>query len=923
MCGSDHFCAFHAEGWVKCKKRGPGATSETPGWIYIRPIKDGRMGEAWKWTPPGFVPDEAPKRNDLTEREIEERKRQLRIKTARSTWSKSDDPGKDCGANHHRLRAYFEARGIRPDLLPDGLIPSCLRYNPECEDTYRKETRTWTKAPAMVALVVQADGTSSGIHRTFLDPAGEPKKRPGGHGEARKKLGTCSGGAVRLSENYKSGVLLVGEGIETVGSALAACWSRVAAWAALDAVSLENLVLPDGLVAYGVTDAIHTVIIVADLDANGVGQAAAFNLAAKLSARHPWLTIEIALPTPDLYPELVTTGQDKRPFPANGGGVDWNDIIVRYGPELTGRGVIGRADFETNRKRAFEWRPGSEAASTSTRPPGAGTAPSPPANQSKSRERVVIEGSPLLRARRFLLDQESPPRGQRGGRGFYIRRWNETWWEYDLSRWNELKTEHLRGRVWHWLQGCCKLDEKGKVCRVNPSKDDVDQLLAALTTDTAVAADKMPCWLPPSFSAEGEPRWGIAAPGRRHEQSLPKAGQIIAYENVLLDADKWADGRLDLIRHHPLWFSASVLPFSLPYNEIAAAVNAGAEAELLERLCPTWLRFLRDVSLGSAKWIECLQEFFGYSLVHSTALEKILVIIGPTRSGKGTIERAWAAVLGIQNIVYTSFDRLTERFHMAAFVGKNLAVMSDAHVGKWTDTTGSLEKLKAISGGDATLIEWKHARDMPMLRLPARFVIYCNEMPSLMDSSNALAGRLIVLPMLKSYLGKEDLTLKDRIVAEAQGIMVWALFGLRQLWQRMAAGQGFTIPDESRRAVEEFARESSPAYSFAEDCLTLDESSIERVAVVYAAWRAWCEIYGRQPGSIESFSRKLKSAYPQIKTKQRVITEDLKRAKVRVYIGLKLSSPPTGYARPGLVGPDPGPNAVDDDDVPVSGPIPI
>ena len=49
-----------------------------------------------------------------------------------------------------------------------------------------------------------------------------------------------------------------------------------------------------------------------------------------------------------------------------------------------------------------------------------------------------------------------------------------------------------------------------------------------------------------------------------------------------------------------------------------------------------WLDFLNQVWPGGEE-IELLQEIFGYLLVPDTSQQKIFLLVGPKRSGKGTM----------------------------------------------------------------------------------------------------------------------------------------------------------------------------------------------------------------------------------------------------------------------------------------------
>ncbi|MEM8624433.1 MAG: toprim domain-containing protein [Pseudomonadota bacterium] len=110
-------------------------------------------------------------------------------------------------------------------------VPDTLRFHPEC----------WcgpvaSKLPAMVAAVTAGDQLV-GVHRTYLAEPG----RKADLEKAKLMLGTCRGGAVRLSVG--SGPLVVTEGIEN-GLSLVDELSGTRVWAALSASGLAALILP-------------------------------------------------------------------------------------------------------------------------------------------------------------------------------------------------------------------------------------------------------------------------------------------------------------------------------------------------------------------------------------------------------------------------------------------------------------------------------------------------------------------------------------------------------------------------------------------------------------------------------------------------------------------------------------------------------
>ena len=170
-----------------------------------------------------------------------------RIALARRLWEAGQD------ARGSPVERYLRSRGI------DMPVPPCLRWAPAC----------WHPSghvlPAMLARINSIDGALIGVHRTFLrsDGAGKAVVEP-----VKAMLGRAAGGAVRLAPATET--LMVGEGLETCMSAMQA--TGMPAWAALSTSGLMALALPPS---------VQTAIILADNDANGAGERAAYAAAAR------------------------------------------------------------------------------------------------------------------------------------------------------------------------------------------------------------------------------------------------------------------------------------------------------------------------------------------------------------------------------------------------------------------------------------------------------------------------------------------------------------------------------------------------------------------------------------------------------------------------------------------------------------------
>jgi putative DNA primase/helicase len=328
-----------------------------------------------------------------------------------------------------------------------------------------------------------------------------------------------------------------------------------------------------------------------------------------------------------------------------------------------------------------------------------------------------------------------------------------------------------------------------------------------------------------------------------------------------------ANGLLDIATrkqepHTPAYFNVVSVPFDY---------EPGATA-------PQWEGFLGELWPEDSDSVSALQEFAGYLLSGETNLHKIMLVIGPTRAGKGTIGRIFTMLLGADNVAGPTLASLATQFGLAPLIGKPLATVSDARLAG--NSTTVVERLLSISGEDSLTIDRKY-REPWTGQLPTRIMIMSNELPGFGDASGAIAHRFIVLVLTQSWLGKEDKELTGKLAGELPGILNWSLDGLA----RLEENERFTEPKSSEDAAIALLDQASPMSAFVRDCCEVGPSFDVLVDEIYEAWKAWCEANGRdKPGTVQTFGKNLNAAAPGVRRHRP--REDGTRP--RMYQGIKL-----------------------------------
>jgi len=449
---------------------------------------------------------------------------------------------------------------------------------------------------------------------------------------------------------------------------------------------------------------------------------------------------------------------------------------------------------------------------------------------SKEGEELPAPSDPMAVARVLLDDYQHDNAGT-------LLHWRGGWMRWESSHWVEIEQAELSSSVYKRLESAQYLDTTGKTPTLKPWEPNRHKIADVLDATKALThlAESVdpPVWL--------------------QSGSVP-ATEIVACTNGLLHV-----GTRELLKLTAHYFNRVAVPFDYDPD---APEPAG------------WLRFLDQLWPDDPDSIAALQEFFGYVLSGRTDMHKILLLVGPTRSGKGTIARVLAALVGRGNAAGPTLASLGTNFGLSPLLGKPLAVVSDARLGG-ANVHQVVERLLSVSGEDMLTVDRKY-REPWTGKLPTRFLVLSNELPRFGDASGAIAHRFIVMTMHESFLGKENTRLTDELLTELPGILRWTLDGL----DRITSGS-FTEPASSADAITALQDLVSPVSAFTRDACEIGTFSVP-VPELFAAWKVWCEDNGHKPGSVQTFGRDLRAVLPHVQVSR-------PHGDVRRYVGLRVA----------------------------------
>ena len=270
--------------------------------------------------------------------------------------------------------------------------------------------------------------------------------------------------------------------------------------------------------------------------------------------------------------------------------------------------------------------------------------------------------------------------------------------------------------------------------------------------------------------------------------------------------------------------------------------------------CPQFKKFLNEVL--DCKLIPLVQEIVGYLLTTNTASQKAFVFWGPARTGKSTL--LWVVeylLLGKKNVSNIPWQEIGDKFKTAELLGKLANVFSDLP-SKSIDDTGIF---KVVTGEDYLMAEKKNKNPFKFKPF-ARLVFSCNELPrNYVDRTEGFYRRLIIVPFNRQIeKSKIDKALKYKFQREKEGILNWALEGLKRLYENNFEFSENELTDGVKK---EYKRENNNVISFVEECCEIDSLfSCSRIEI-YEAYKEFCVEAGLKALSQIKFNKELEGNF--------------------------------------------------------------
>ena len=125
----------------------------------------------------------------------------------------------------------------------------------------------------------------------------------------------------------------------------------------------------------------------------------------------------------------------------------------------------------------------------------------------------------------------------------------------------------------------------------------------------------------------------------------------------------------------------------------------------------------------------------------------------------------------------------------------------------------------------------------------AKLWLAFNHLPDIQDDSHGFWRRIKLIPFNQRFEGGAiDKDLMAKLIAEAPGILTWAIQGAL-MWQREGLGESSVV----REATEAYRAESDPVDEFIEECCLVSPDERVTAGHLWTLFQSWQQENGIYP----------------------------------------------------------------------------
>lgn len=252
--------------------------------------------------------------------------------------------------------------------------------------------------------------------------------------------------------------------------------------------------------------------------------------------------------------------------------------------------------------------------------------------------------------------------------------------------------------------------------------------------------------------------------------------------------------------------------------------------------CPRWKEFLSEIFDKDQAVVSFTQRFLGYCLTGDVSEQILPIFWGPGGNGKSLlIEVPAETVLGEdyagvapREIFVLSKPGSRHPTEIMTLQGKRFMRSGELDVG----TRLSEGLIKHLTGGDAITGRGLY-ENFTSFSPTHKLVLTTNNKPEVRGREHAIWRRLRIVPFTATFEGDDrDTSLKEKLKAEAQGILAWMVRGCL-FWQK----NGLREPKAVLLATNEYRKEQDCVGRFVNEHCQQDADMAVPAEELYEAFK--------------------------------------------------------------------------------------
>jgi putative DNA primase/helicase len=306
-----------------------------------------------------------------------------------------------------------------------------------------------------------------------------------------------------------------------------------------------------------------------------------------------------------------------------------------------------------------------------------------------------------------------------------------------------------------------------------------------------------------------------------------------------------------------------------------------------EAKCPTFDKYMKDVTCGDITLEQIILEFLGVALFNEDAakVEKALILTGEGSNGKSVLCDLIRKLTGDGNYSAIGLSSISKPAIAVNLRNKLINISEEEPDNKMLDSS-TFKNL--VTGGDVNV--HIYYKGQFAIKNNAKLVITANRLPPTSDGTHGLFRRLLIIAFNATFSdtdGTRDPHMRDKLELELSGIFN----KIANAYTTFLKTYHFSESVAMSEAVADYKQETSSFTKWVDECVTISTGTEVEVQDAFLSYNSWCEKYkDRFAFNLTAFSRKL----PEIFPKENIERKRTANKRHTIIKGFKFNKPSMG-----------------------------